>query len=245
MSVVLREDAEGIATLTLNRPEQLNALNAELFTTLKGHLEAIAAAPGRVGCVILRANGRAFSAGADLKQPPSARGQAANQTIDFMEAMPQPVIASVHGYCFTGAIELILGADLLVAAESATFADTHAKWGLSAGGWGQSQRLPRRVGLMNAKMMMMTTRRYSAAEAHALGLVSLVVPDAELAEQTRTMARDIVANSWHSIRAAKMMLNASQEHLLRAGLEWALANNPGAAPDRDERIRSGPFKARS
>lgn len=242
--MVLRDDADGIATLTLNRPEQLNALSPDLFADLYEQLQVIATQTETIGCVVLRGNGRAFSAGADLKAR-YRRGVAnpASDAIDLMEALPQPIIASVHGYCFTGAIELVLGADLLVAAESAVFADTHGKWGLVAG-WGQTQRLPRRIGLMRAKQMMFTTRRFSAAEAQAMGLVTVVVPDDDLATRTEALARELLETSWHSLRGHKLLLNQGQNYALADGLRFAREHNPGVASDTTERTRAGGFSAR-
>ncbi len=240
---MLRDDADGIATLTLNRPEQLNALSPELFAELHEHLQAIAGATDAIGCVILRANGRAFSAGADLKARWRGASTSPSDVIAFMEALPQPIIAAVHGYCFTGAIELILGGDLVVAEASSQFADTHGKWGLIAG-WGQTQRLPQRVGLMRAKQMMFTSRRFTAAEAQAMGLVTMVVPDGQLEARTRELAQEMLANSWHSLRGHKMLLNQGQNYTLADGLRFAREHNPGVAPDTAERTRAGGFGRR-
>jgi enoyl-CoA hydratase/carnithine racemase len=141
--LVLRSDDGGIATLTLNRPDALNALSPSLFVELRAHIDALAGETERVGCVILRGAGRSFSAGNDLKaiqageRAPSRTFQA--ETLEAMEALPQPVIASVRGHCYTGALELVLACDLLVAAESARFADTHGKWAMTPT-WGMSQR---------------------------------------------------------------------------------------------------------
>ncbi|MGE0386120.1 MAG: enoyl-CoA hydratase/isomerase family protein [Gammaproteobacteria bacterium] len=241
--LVLREDDEGIAVLTLNRPDQLNALSPEVFLELQSHLESIAAAVETIGCVILRANGRAFSAGADLKARWSGKRHPAADTIDFMEALPQPVIAQVHGYCFTGGVELALGADLIVAADTATFSDTHGKWGLVAG-WGQTQRLPRRIGPMKAKEMIYTGRRYTAAESQAMGLVAMVFPAAELEQSTRALAREMLANSWHSLRGHKLLINQGLDRTYSDALRYAIENNPGVAPDRDARVRAGGFVRR-
>lgn len=238
--LVLREDADGIATLTLNRPEQLNALSPALFADLREHLEAVGAAAETIGAIILRANGRAFSAGVDLKAGRDQWGGIAPETLALMEALPQPIIASVHGYCFTGAVELVLAADLLVAAESAVFADTHGRWGFVAG-WGQTERLPRRVGLMKAKEMIFTSRRYTAIEGQAMGLVSMVVPDGELESRTRAVAGEMLANSWHSLRGHKRLLNEGMNYTHAAGLKFALEHNPGVAPDANARIRAGGF----
>src|SRR5262245_57166420 len=133
--LVLREDLNGLAILTLNRPQALNALSPGLFVELRTHVDAIASQTDSVGCVILCGKGRSFSAGNDLKAiqagevAPSRHFQA--ETLDAIERLPQPVIAAVQGHCYTGSLELALACDLMIAAESAKFADTHGKWGMS------------------------------------------------------------------------------------------------------------------
>ena len=133
MAQVERDDIEeGIAILTLNRPEALNALSPSLFEELRAHVDAIAEKTDQIGCVILRGEGRSFSAGNDLKaiqsgeRPPSAYFQA--ETLEAIERLPQPVIAAVHGHCYTGSLELALACDLMITGESAKLADTHGKW---------------------------------------------------------------------------------------------------------------------
>lgn len=238
--LVLRSDGDGVATLTLNRPEALNALSPALFVELRSHLEAIAAAVDHVGCVILRGAGRAFSAGNDLRaiqageRAPSPHFQA--ETIDALEALPQPVIASVHGYCYTGALELVLACDLLVAGETARFADTHGRWAMTPT-WGMSQRLPRRVGPLKAKEMMYSGRDVSGVEAVAIGLANMVVPESDLERATLALAEQIVKNSWHTLRADKRLVNEGQQYTLREGLEYERRTSPGAGPDMAERLQ--------
>jgi enoyl-CoA hydratase/carnithine racemase len=244
--LVLREDNGGIATLTLNRPEALNALSPGLFGELRAHLDAIAAAPDEVGCVILHGAGRSFSAGNDIKaiqageRAPSAHFQA--ETLDFIEAMPQPVIASVQGHCYTGALELALACDLLICGESARFADTHGRWSMTPT-WGMSQRLPRRIGPLRAKQMMFTGTPITGAEAVGLGLANRCVPDAELEAATRELATAIVANSWHTLRADKQLVNEGQRYTLAEGLAYERKTSPGAGPDMAERLKSFGGKA--
>ena len=246
MNLVLRSDSNGIATLTLNRPEALNALSPNLFVELRAHLEAIAAAPDTVGAVILRGEGRSFSAGNDIKaiqggeRAPSAHFQA--ETLDFIESMPQPVIASVQGHCYTGALELALACDLLICAESARFADTHGKWSMTPT-WGMSQRLPRRIGPVRAKMMMFTGGPITGAQAAELGLANLCVADAGLEAKTNEVAAAVVANSWHTLRADKRLVNEGQRYTLAEGLAFERRTSPGAGPDMAERLKG--FGAKS
>lgn len=209
---MLRDDADGIATLTLNRPDKLNAMNPALFVELRDHIEVLGKQTDTIGCVVLTGAGRAFSAGNDLaaigarEQAPSPRFQA--ETIDSLEALPQPVIGKVRGHCLTGALELVLGCDLIVAGESASFGDTHGKWGM-APLWGMSVRLPERVGRSAAKEMMFSGRRVDGREAARLGLVNRCVPDDELDAAVAALATEIVANSWGTSRIDKQLLAAS------------------------------------
>jgi enoyl-CoA hydratase/carnithine racemase len=238
--LVRRDDHDdGIAVLTLNRPQALNALSPALFVELRGHVDALAGATGSVGCVVLRGAGRSFSAGNDLKAilagdaAPSRHFQA--ETIEALERLPQPVIAAVQGHCYTGALELVLAADLIVAADDAKFADTHGKWAMTPG-WGMSQRLPRRVGIARAKEMMFTGRVVGGAEAVAIGLASLCVPAAELEARTLALAGEIVANSWHTLRADKLLVAGGDGMSLAEGLRYERETSPGRGPDLEARL---------
>ena len=143
--LVLRQDIEGVAVLTLNRPDKLNALNVALFQELYAHAKDIENTPETIGCVVIQGAGRCFSAGHDLgdiatgEKLPRPNFQA--KVIEALTNLPQPVISAVHGHCYTGALELALAADLIVASANAKFADTHGKWALQPV-WGISQRLP-------------------------------------------------------------------------------------------------------
>ncbi len=238
-ALVTRRDIEGIAILSLNRPEALNALSPSLFVELHDHVAVIAKESESIGCVILRGEGRSFSAGNDLKamqagdKAPHPLFQA--ETVEMIEDLPQPVIAEVRGHCYTGALELALASDLTICSESAKFADTHGKWALTPL-WGMSQRLPRRIGVLNAKEMMFTGRVVSGAEAFEIGLVNKCVPDSELSDAALQMARTIVENSWHTLRADKMLVNKGQDYGLKDGLAFERENSPGRATGDEERL---------
>ena len=235
--LVLRDDRDGVATLTLNRPEALNALNIPLFTELREHVAAIAGQTESVGCVVLRGAGRAFSAGNDLKAlgDPAPEPYYQAETIDMIEALPQPVIASVRGACYTGALELMLAADLCIAGESAIFCDSHGEWALTPL-WGLTQRLPRRIGPLLAREMMYTARRVDAHEAVRIGLANRAVPDGELDEAVAAMAAQIAGNSWHTLRADKRLLNEGQDYSYTEGLAFERRTSPGAGPELAERL---------
>src|ERR1700723_3200687 len=219
--LVLREDRDGLATLTLNRPEKLNSLNVEMFIELRAYVDQIARETDRIGLVVVRGAGKCFSAGHDLadfskgERPPKPNFQ--SETIERLADLPQPVISAVHGHCYTGALELALAGDLIVAAESAKFADTHARWALTPI-WGMSQRLPRRVGPSKAREMMLSCRTYSGVEAAAMGLANICVPDDSFDQELRALADTILANSWFSHRANKRLLIETDGLPLGAGL---------------------------
>lgn len=239
-TLVEREDRDGLAVLTLNRPEALNALSPNMFVELRAHVDALAEQTDEIGCVILCGRGRSFSAGNDLKAiqagetAPSRHFQA--ETLDAIERLPQPVIAAVQGHCYTGSLELALACDLMIVANSAKIADTHGKWGMSPT-WGMSQRLPRRVGLVAAKELMFSGRVVSGAEAVSMGLANRCVDDAQLMSAAEEMARGFLANSWFTLRADKMLVNQGLNYTLADGLEFERSNSPGRGPDLEERLQ--------
>ena len=243
--LVLREDnyadTKGLTILTLNRPDALNALSPTLFVELRAHVDAIADQIDDVGCVILCGKGRSFSAGNDLKAiqsgevAPSRHFQA--ETLEAIERLPQPVVAAVQGHCYTGSLELALACDLIIAAENARFSDTHGKWGMTPT-WGMSQRLPRRVGLGRAKELMFSGRVVSGPEAAEIGLAVDCVADEQLMEAAAAMARRFLENSWHTLRADKMLVTSGLDHTLAEGLEFERRNSPGAGPDLEERLKA-------
>jgi enoyl-CoA hydratase len=240
-ALVLREDNDGLATLTLNRPDALNALSPNLFVELRTHIDAIAQDTDNVGCVILCGKGRSFSAGNDLKAiqageaAPSRHFQA--ETLEAIEALPQPVIAAVQGHCYTGSLELALACDLMITGESAKLADTHGKWAMTPT-WGMSQRLPRRVGLLTAKELMYSGRVVGGREAAQIGLANKCVPDAELMDAAQSMARGFLENSWFTLRADKMLVNKGLNFTLAEGLAFERENSPGRGPDLEERLKN-------
>ena len=239
--LILRSDENGIATLTLNRPEALNALSPKLFVELRNHIENIASEIESVGCVILRGEGRSFSAGNDLKaiqsgeRAPSPHYQA--ETLDMIENLPQPVIAEVQGHCYTGSLELALACDLLIASDSAKFADTHGKWGMVPV-WGMSQRLTRRIGPIKAKEMMFTGKVVSGSEALGLGLANECVPEDFLKDRTLEIAHQIVQNSWHTLRSDKYLVNAGMSMSYEDGKLFEREKSPGPDPDMQDRIKN-------
>ena len=236
---ITRQDANGVCTLTLNRPEKLNALDTAAFEELDAHIAALERDEDNVGCVVLRGAGRGFCAGADLNAIADTIGKPSPaykpRVIERLAVLRQPVIAAVHGVCFTGALELALACDFIIADASARFADTHGKWGL-VGAWGMSQRLPRRIGLSAAKRMMMTSRVIEAPEAQQLGLIDMMAPVGKLDELIDGFAKELLANSWFTNFETKRLLIETEGMSLADGLAHEHYRHPGFAPDHRERI---------
>jgi enoyl-CoA hydratase len=237
--LVIRTDMDGVAHLTLNRPDKLNALNLELFKELDTHVANLEKAP--VGAVVLRGAGRCFSAGHDLNDSaagaPLPRPDYQSHIIERLADLPLPVISAVHGHCYTGALELALAGDIILAAESAKFGDTHGKWALSPI-WGMSQRLPRRIGTYKAREMMFTCRTYSGRQAEAMGLANACVPDAEFDAAVTALTAEILVNSGFSHAANKRLLLHTDGLSVRAGLAHETYRGEGTGPDMESRINA-------
>jgi enoyl-CoA hydratase len=239
--LVIRSDADGVSTLTLNRPDKLNALNPALFIELRQHLADIAENDS-VKCVIVTGAGRAFCAGHDLEAIASHERAPSKQfepeTIDALEQLPQPTIARLHGHCYTGGLELALACDLLIADETARLGDTHGQWGLVPI-WGMSVRLPERVGVSTAKELMFTSRRIGGREAAAIGLVDRCVPQGELDGAVEALAAEIVANSAGTNRIVKRLIADRSERTRDAALLHEREMPHGRPDDMADRMRSG------
>jgi enoyl-CoA hydratase/carnithine racemase len=238
--VVVREDDGAVATLWLNRPAKRNALSVAVFAEIERHLDDLEQQTETIGLVLLRGRGPVFSAGADISKPDKKpRNNFQASVVERLAHLPQPLVAVVHGICYTGGLELALTADLIVASEQARFSDTHGKWSLTAG-WGMSQRLPRRIGVYKAREMSLTARQYDGRQAEAMGLVNICVPAEELETAVADLARDILANSWYSNREHKKLYLATDGMRLNDGLAYELMRKPGTGPDFADRV-SGRF----
>lgn len=198
----------GVALVTLNRPDKLNAMTSELVEHLHRTLDDIAAdAEARV--VVLTGAGRGFCAGLDLggygtapgrRQPGKVEAGFATQKhiaslIPHMRSIPQPIIAAVNGPAAGGGFALVLGSDIRIAAESAKFNAAFIRIGLSACDIGTSWLLPRLVGAARAQELMLTGRIFDAAEAEKIGLVLETVPQEALLERAYAKASEIMLNS--------------------------------------------------
>lgn len=239
-SLVTYQCGDQIAVLTLNRAEKRNALSLALWQELETHLDTIEQAGEAIGVVVLRSNGPVFCAGNDLKERGMALPRPFFQSsiITRLANLPQPVIVAVQGGCFTGGLELALAGDIILAAESASFADTHGKFALVPI-WGMSQRLPRRVGSFKAREISFTGLPVSGREAERIGLANDCVPDAQLETVTMDMARAIAGQSRHSIFAYKELYVAQADLPLGAGLAHEVFNTRGVGADLAERVAGG------
>lgn len=244
---ILSNIENGVATITLNRPDVMNAFSPEM---LKGLNEAITGANQNSGVqvIVLEGAGRCFSAGVDLRILQGitpVNGQIANEGFDAVAHLaaktirqsPIPVIAKVHGACFTGALEIALHCDIVYTIADAKFGDTHTKFGLRPS-WGMSQTLPRAVGLRRAKELTFTARTFSGAEAAQWGLANEAVADkAALDALVAERAGQIAKNSPGSIRAHKDLYTMSADLLpLEEGLREELARTYPEITDTEKRL---------
>jgi len=239
-SLVTFECADGIAILTLNRAEKRNALSLALWQELESHLDSIEAAGRDIAVVVLRSTGAVFCAGNDLKERGIKFPRPFYQPhiITRLANLPQPVIVAVQGGCFTGGLELALAGDIILASESASFADTHGKFSMVPM-WGMSQRLPRRVGSFKAREISFTGLPVSGPEAERIGLANKCVADDQLEAVTMEMARAIAGQSRHSIFAYKELYMAQADLPLDAGLAHEVFNTKGRGTDLEERVAEG------
>ena len=239
-NLVLRENRDGAAILTLNRPEKLNALSKDMIESLEAHVDAIERETKTIGLVILRGAAGNFSSGHDMNEVASqvkahAKPHYYVEVIDKVANLPQPVIAAVQGQCSTGALELALAADLIVASASSCFTDAYARWGLTPI-WGLSLRLPHRIGTAKAAEMMYTCRRYSGPEAFEMHLANFCFTDDQFDAELARLAGDILANSWYSNQVNKRALLESAGLTLREAHALNMFKNEGLAPDAALRV---------
>jgi enoyl-CoA hydratase len=207
--VVLVDVSDGIATVTLNRPESRNALSSELLRALPRALRECND-DDAVSVIILTGSDPAFCAGLDLRELGSAEGQIRPDRTGPAEGgdvvtnspwppLTKPVIGAINGAAVTGGFELALNCDFLIASERARFGDTHTRVGIMPG-WGLSVLLPEAIGIRRAKEMSLTGNFMSASEAYDFGLVNRVVPHEELLPTARQLAADIAGNDQESVR---------------------------------------------
>jgi len=214
----------GVAIVTLNRPKALNALNSELLTELVAALESFDADDG-VRAIVLTGSERAFAAGADIKQmaPQSYMDMFKTNffasAADRIAAVRKPIIAAVAGYALGGGCELAMLADFIIAADTAKFGQPEITLGVMPG-IGGTQRLTRFVGKSKAMEMCLTGRNMDAAEAERSGLVSRVVPAAELMAEALKAAQKIAEQSQPIVMMTKETINRAYETTLAEGIRF-------------------------
>ena len=225
---------DGVLTISFNRPEAMNALHPEMLTGVATLVDQ-ASTDDAVCVIVLQGEGRAFSAGVDLKilqdiEPAYGRigdlfDAPARQACTAIRNARIPVIAKVHGACFTGALELALHCDFIYTTETAKFGDTHTKFGLRPT-WGMSQTLSQAIGIRKARELSFTGRVVKGDEAERLGLVNnAVAGQAELDQLVATRAAQIADNSRAAVAAMKDLYRLSQQG---NAIEEALAKELGA-----------------
>jgi len=226
--VILEAKHDGIATLVMNRPDRLNALNNELAMAVNDALGRIAEDPS-VSVVVITGAGRAFCAGGDLGALGKGRQTGATDELEpllragmqmvlKMRTMPQPVIAAVNGAAAGAGMNIALAADIRIAAEEATFGQNFVKVGLFPD-YGGTYFLPQLAGASKAAELFYTGDMIDAKTALAVGLVNQVVPGAQLEEEVKTLAQKIAHGPSLAIRAVKRALFASQEKELARALD--------------------------
>jgi len=220
---ILIEQHGRVGWITLNRPDALNALNSTLVGELAAAVAAFDADEG-VGAIVLTGSERAFAAGADIKQmaDKSTRDMLVDNPFAALEGVARartPLIAAVAGFALGGGCELAMICDIILAADTAQFGQPEISLGVIPG-LGGTQRLTRAVGAYKAAELVLTGRRMGAEEAERAGLVSRVVPAADLRDAAMEVAEAVAAKSLPVVYAAKEALRAAQETTLAEGLRF-------------------------
>jgi enoyl-CoA hydratase len=223
-TLVTTEINDKVAVVTLNRPEALNALSKALCDQLEVAFKTLGENES-VQAIVLTGAGKAFTVGLDLKELATGSDILADdalgpeaRVINAISKCGKPVVGAINGFAVTGGFELALACDFLYAAESAKFADTHARVGIIPG-WGLSQKLPRLVGVNRAREISFTGNYFSAADGERWGLVNKVVADDELLDAAMSCARDIAETIPHALYQVRSMINDGWELTLQEGLE--------------------------
>ncbi|WP_336658562.1 enoyl-CoA hydratase [Leucobacter sp. USHLN153] len=222
-TTIITETQGRVATITLNRPEALNALNGTLVRELIEAALGFDADPG-IGAIVLTGSAKAFAAGADIKEMADLGYADMYFGGPFpgwggFERMRTPLIAAVAGFALGGGCELAMMCDIILAADTAKFGQPEINLGILPG-FGGSQRLPRAIGKYKAAEMVLTGRMMGAEEAERSGLVSRVVPADELLAEAAKVAETIASKSLPAVYAAKDALQAAQEMPLAEGLRF-------------------------
>lgn len=222
-NIIAETKDDGVALITLHRPDALNALNSALIDELGAAIDAFEA-DDSIGCIVVTGSEKAFAAGADIKQM-----QAKSYMDAYMEnfiskweritTCRKPVIAAVNGFALGGGCELAMMCDFIIAGDKAKFGQPEIKLGILPGAGG-SQRLTRYVGKSKAMEMCLTGRMMDAAEAERCGLVSRIIADDKLVEEAFDVAQKIAEKSLPSVLTAKECVNVAYETGLKEGVHY-------------------------
>jgi enoyl-CoA hydratase len=241
MALVELHISEQIATISLNRPESLNALNLEMTNLLIEKIEQLEN-DSNVKIIIVKGNGRAFSAGVDLKNTGTEGFDKEGDMMllgrklcNLIADSAKVTIAQVHGYCFTGALEFMLCFDLVYSTPETQFGDTHAKFGIMPR-WGMSQRLPRKVGLAKAKEMSFRAMRVKGDEAERIGLVNRIFSLENIDAEVLSIAKEITSNNFQAVQVIKSLIDKGFNTSLEEGLKIE-AENDAVVENLNENIK--------
>ena len=223
---ILFEKDNGMATITLNRPQNMNALSSEVFTEM-GDVLAEIESDDEVHVIVLTGGEKCFAAGADIKEmseiatPSDAHRffKKAQGVFNSMEDLEKPIIAAISGLALGGGCELALACDLRIATESAAFGQPEIKIGVIPGGGG-TQRLPRIIGITRAKELLYTGDFINAQEAYRIGLVNKVVSTPSLMDETRSMALKIAHQPQAALKAAKLAINGGLNMDMKSAMAY-------------------------
>ena len=222
---IVYEKSEGIATITLNRPEALNAFSKEVVSEVLQALEDIRSDESVRVVILTGAGEKAFSAGADIKAMIGMNASKARELSLMgeklclaLENLEKPVIAALNGYALGGGLEVAMSCDLRIASENSRMGQTEINIGLIPG-WGGTQRLTRLVGRTKAKEMVFTGKMIDARTAEQLGIVNMVVPADKFREAVRQFALELALKAPVAIKVAKALIDKGAE----IGLDSALA----------------------
>jgi enoyl-CoA hydratase len=224
---IIVEKQENSGKITINRPDQLNAVTRKVLEEMEHALKEFKKDPDVRVVILTGAGDKAFSAGADLKggiftpETDSVQGaklaRLGQEFTEMIERYEKPVIAAVNGLALGGGWEIALACDVVVASENAQFAQPEINIGLIPG-WGGTQRLPRLIGRNRAKELIFTGDRLTAKEAERIGIVSKVVPASQLQEAALELARKLASKSPIMLRLVKQAVNRGIEMDLKSGL---------------------------
>ncbi|MEM0007803.1 MAG: enoyl-CoA hydratase-related protein [Candidatus Bathyarchaeia archaeon] len=221
---IMYEKSEGIATITINRPEALNAFNAEVVSEIMQALDDVRADENVRVVVLTGAGEKAFSAGADIKAMKGMNAlkarelsQMGEKLCSALENLEKPVIAAINGYALGGGLEVAMACDLRIASENARMGQTEINIGLIPG-WGGTQRLTRLIGATKAKELIFTGKMIDAKTAEQLGLVNMVVPQEKFRETVRQFALELAQKAPVALKVAKALINKGSEISLDAAI---------------------------